>query len=226
MSASVFLIIISILTACIPVGMTYGVEKQFGRLTKQTLTFIILWFVSMYLIGEYKLIHDYSTFPAKAMSLMPVMFITLFFLLKTEHSNQLVEKYSVRLLIGIQAFRILPEIFLDLAYREGIVPIQMTYHGRNFDIVVAIVAIIIFFSKKYIPINDKKLGILFSIFGLFWLFNIIIVAVLSMPTPQRYFMNEPANTMISLSPYILLPMILVFTAMWGHFLLIKKVLRM
>jgi len=36
-----------------------------------------------------------------------------------------------------------------------------------------------------------------------------VIAVLSMPTPIRYFMNEPANTLVAEFPFILLPAVLV-----------------
>lgn len=35
----------------------------------------------------------------------------------------------LRILIGLQGFRVLPEILLDLAFREGLAPIQMTWPG-------------------------------------------------------------------------------------------------
>ena len=39
--------------------------------------------------------------------------------------------------------------------------------------------------------------------------NIVVIAVLSMPTPIRYFMNEPANVIVGQFPFILLPGVLV-----------------
>ncbi len=42
----------------------------------------------------------------------------------------------------------------------------MTYHGRNFDVLVANTATVVLVVKKRVPITPKKLGILFSFFGL------------------------------------------------------------
>src|SRR5690348_7305699 len=38
-------------------------------------------------------------------------------------------------LVGYQGYRVIVELFLHRAYSEGLIPVQMTYSGRNFDIV-------------------------------------------------------------------------------------------
>ena len=43
-----------------------------------------------------------------------------------------------------------------------------------------------------------------------------MIAVLSMPTSIRYFMNEPSNTLVGQFPFILLPGILVPIAYTMH----------
>ena len=39
--------------------------------------------------------------------------------------------------------------------------------------------------------------VLWNILGLGLLINIVAIAILSMPTPLRVFMNEPANTIVT-----------------------------
>jgi len=44
-------------------------------------------------------------------------------------------------LVGYQAFRIAVELLMHRAYVEGLMPVQMSYSGRNFDIVSGLTAI-------------------------------------------------------------------------------------
>jgi hypothetical protein len=44
----------------------------------------------------------------------------------------------------------------------------------------------------------------------------MIIAILSMPTSFRYFMNEPANTIVAQFPFIYLPGVLVVLAFAFH----------
>jgi hypothetical protein len=68
--------------------------------------------------------------------------------------------------------------------------------------------------------------IIWNIVGLIFLFNIVVVAVLSMPTPMQYFFNQPSNTVVATFPWILLPGILVTLAFALHLLSIKQMIKM
>ena len=51
------------------------------------------------------------------------------------------EEIPLSWLIGYQAFRIPVEIFLHLGFLAGFVPVQMTWHGRNWDILTGLSAL-------------------------------------------------------------------------------------
>jgi hypothetical protein len=72
--------------------------------------------------------------------------------------------------------------------------------------------------------GSKKLAIAFNFLGVLLLLNILVIAVLSMPSPFRYFMNEPANTLVAQFPYILLPGVLVPIAYGLHILSLRQLL--
>jgi uncharacterized membrane protein len=109
----------------------------------------------------------------------------------------------------MQSFRIAVELLLLMAFVNGRIPVQMTFEGRNFDILTGILAL----PAGYLLVNRKmyapRLAVAFNVLGLLLLTNILVIAVLSMPTPIRYFMNEPANTLVAQFPFILLPGVLV-----------------
>jgi uncharacterized membrane protein len=104
------------------------------------------------------------------------------------------------------------------------IPELMTFEGRNFDILTGILALPVGYllvkRKTYAP----KLAVAFNVLGLLLLTNILVIAVLSMPTPIRYFMNEPANTIVTKFPIVWLPGLLVPLAYTLHILSIRQAL--
>jgi hypothetical protein len=123
--------------------------------------------------------------------------------------------------VGLQAFRIGVELALDLLYHAGVVPVQMTIEGRNWDILVGFSAL----PVAWLVARDRLPAaglLLWNLFGLGMLLNIVTISVLSMPTPLRIFAAEPANTFIVTAPYIWLPTLLVPTALCGHLLVFRR----
>jgi uncharacterized membrane protein len=103
-------------------------------------------------------------------------------------------------------------------------PVQMTFEGKNFDVITGILAL----PVGYILLRKKsyatKLAIAFNVIGILLLLNILVIAVLSMPTPLRYFMNEPSNSIVAQFPFILLPAILVPVAYTLHIFSLRQLL--
>jgi hypothetical protein len=58
--------------------------------------------------------------------------------------------------------------------------------------------------------------------GLGLLANVLIVALLSAPTPMRRFMNEPANVWVTRAPWIWLPTVFVWAAIAGQALIYRR----
>jgi hypothetical protein len=125
------------------------------------------------------------------------------------------------LLVGYQAFRIPVEIFLDWGYREGMVPVQMTFEGRNFDVISGITAAIAALLARNGKLTNR-LAMAWNILGLALLANIVGVAILSMPTPFRVFSDGIPNTFVTRLPYIWLPAFLVPAALFGHLLVFRR----
>lgn len=127
----------------------------------------------------------------------------------------------VAAIVGFQAFRIMVEFPLHEFYREGLAPVQITYLGRNFDIITGITAI----PVAWLAARGKAsrpLLLAWNCLGLGLLANVVTVAVLSMPGPLRLFMNEPSTRLVAELPYVFVPAVFVTTALFGHVLLFRR----
>jgi hypothetical protein len=100
----------------------------------------------------------------------------------------------------------------------------MTFEGRNFDMLSGVLALVAGYVMWKYPSAAKRAGIIYNLIGLGLLLNIVIVAILSMPTPFRYFMNEPANTIVAWFPFIYLPGVLVVLAFAFHVFSLRQLL--
>jgi hypothetical protein len=123
-------------------------------------------------------------------------------------------------LVGFQGFRVIVELLLHRAYVEGLMPVQMSYAGRNFDIVSGVTAILLgaWLASGH---RSRALVASWNVLGAALLANIVVVALLSAPTPFRVFMNEPANVWITRAPWVWLPAVMVLAAVLGHALVFR-----
>jgi hypothetical protein len=116
------------------------------------------------------------------------------------------------------------EILLWALFTQNLLPEQMTFEGRNFDILVGLTAPLIAWLYQHQKIS-KTIVIIWNLAGIALLLNIVIIAILSMPTPFRVFMNEPANTIVTKFPSVWLPALLVPLAYWLHALSLKQLFQ-
>ncbi|MFV2058681.1 MAG: hypothetical protein ACC707_19635 [Thiohalomonadales bacterium] len=189
------------------------------------LGFFAAFFVLTSWLGITGVLADFSTLPPKFFLLFPLELVACLVLVLTKTGKTLVTTIPLKVLVVLQGFRVLPELLLHFAYLDGLAPVQMTFHGRNWDIVTALTAIVLFLVWDRVN-KPQLLGWLHSILGIGLLLNIIAIAILSAPTPLRVFMNEPANTFVTTFPYILLPGIHVLAAIFLHMLTIRKLISL
>jgi len=185
--------------------------------------FILIPWISLLTVFSYKgFFTDFSKLPprpALAM-LIPLPIIILIAFSKT--GTQLLQTVPAHWLIFMQSFRVIVELLLLFAFMDGKLPVQMTFEGRNFDVLTGVLALPVGYILARKRTHAPKLAIAFNIIGIILLLNILVIAVLSMPTSIRYFMNEPSNTLVGQFPFILLPGVLVPIAYTMHIFSLRQ----
>jgi hypothetical protein len=122
-------------------------------------------------------------------------------------------------LIAVQSFRLPLELSMHAAYERGVMPIQMSYSGRNFDIVTGLSAILV---AALIAAGwaGRRSALLWNILGSVLLVNIVTVAVLSTPL-FAYFGDHQLNTWVTYPPFVWLPGVMVLAALIGHLMIFQ-----
>jgi hypothetical protein len=126
-------------------------------------------------------------------------------------------------LIGVQGFRLPLEIAMHGVYERGIMPLQMTYTGRNYDIITGATAIVVA-AAVYTGKGGLRLARLWNIIGLLLLLNIVVIAFLSTPR-FAYFGDANLNTFVTYAPFVWLPAVMVLAALTGHLVIFRALAR-
>jgi hypothetical protein len=184
-------------------------ESKKKKIFNGTLISLIGWAIVTSVLSLSGIISDFSSFPPKIGILLIIPLITIIWIIRTTE------------IIWLQSFRIVVEILIWRLFVDNLAPIQMTFEGRNFDIISGLTALVVayFVASKRI---SSSLVIIWNFACLALLVNIVTIAILSMPTPFRVFMNEPANTIVTKFPIVLLPAFLVPLAYGLHFLSLRQ----
>jgi hypothetical protein len=164
---------------------------------------------------------DFSLFPLNIGPLLFIPLVAIIIFTFWKPTRVVLAHISPANIICLQIFRAFVEVLLWMLFIEHLLPEQMTFEGRNFDVLSGLTAIPIALLVARNRISKTGI-ILWNIACLGLLINIVAVAVLSMPTPLRYFINEPANTIVAEFPIIWLPTFLVPLAYMLHFFSLRQ----
>jgi hypothetical protein len=119
------------------------------------------------------------------------------------------------ILVASQAFRLPLELLMHEAYEAGLMPVQMSFSGLNYDILTGASAIIVALLVAAGRAGRATVRA-WNLLGTVLLCNIVVIAMLSTPTALRVFRNPPANTWVATAPYVWLPAVMVAFAILGH----------
>jgi hypothetical protein len=126
-------------------------------------------------------------------------------------------------LVAIQGFRLPLELAMHALVAQGIMPIQMSYSGRNFDIVTGATAIVVAILVK-MGLGGRRLVTVWNVLGLALLVNVVSVAIASMPL-LRLFGDDHVVTFVTYPPFVWLPAVMVLAALAGHLVIFRALRR-
>ena len=133
--------------------------------------------------------------------------------------TRLARETPLWMLVGVHAFRLPLELAMHEMYERGVMPVQMSYSGRNFDIVTGITAIVVAWLVRSGG-GGRGLVLAWNCLGLALLVNVVIVAILATPV-FAYFGPEHLNVWVTQVPFVWLPAVMVLAALAGHLLVFR-----
>ena len=205
-------------------GLKNFEESERKKIKLRFILSVTIWGIALSGLSISGFLSDFSNFPPRMFIVLVLPLVVVVFLSFSKTLSSIVSGIPPEWFIYIQSFRIIVEILLWLLFLDDLLPVQMTFEGRNWDVLVGITGPIVGYFCFSRSNYRQGLVIVWNIFGLLLLLNILVIAVLSMPSPIRIFTNEPANIIVARFPFVLLPGILVPIAYSMHIFSLKQLL--
>ena len=218
-----YLTVVFVLTTTVTVGLFFYAIYRAGLDSlpaKFLFGFVCVWLVATAILAYNGFFQDFDAVPPLtfAVGVWPFLALTLIYLL---FFRRFVDRMPLTVLTLIHVIRIPVELCLLWLYQSGQIPVEMTFEGRNFDILSGISAPIIYFLAFRGERANRWLLFVWNLAALLLLANIVTIAVLAFPSPfQMIGLNQP-NIGVTYFPFIWLPAVIVpivffchMTSMW------------
>jgi hypothetical protein len=137
----------------------------------------------------------------------------------TGYGRRLARGLPLWTLVAVQGFRLPLELAMHAMYERGVMPAQMSYSGRNFDIVTGVTALLVAWLVAT-GRGGRRLVLTWNVLGLILLVNVVTIAILSTPR-FAYFGEDRLNVWVTYPPFVWLPAVMVLAALAGHLLIFR-----
>lgn len=197
--------------------------KYTGRksLARRVAITICLWALLVTAWSAGGMMSKFNLFPFNVLPVVAIPLVTMIAVTMSKGAKHLLPVIPPNSLIALQSLRFFVEGVLWLLLLLGQLPRQVTFEGRNFDIIAGITAPLIAFLMLRKNLS-RSIVVLWNLISLALLANIVSVAILSMPSPIRLFDNEPSTLLLTQFPGAFLPGLLVPLAYGLHFLSLRQ----
>lgn len=196
-----------------------------GVRSKTILLLLSAWLVLQAVLG----LSGFYTFlnavpPRLLLSLLPPLLLIAFIFLTTK-GRRFMDSLDVKMLTLLHVVRILVELVLLGLFMHGAIPKLMTFEGGNFDILSGLTAPLVFYFGFVKRRLGKSFMLVWNFACLALLMNVVVHALLSVPSPLQQFAFTQPNVAILYFPFIWLPFFVVPVVLFAHLVSIRKLLR-
>ncbi|CAN5347732.1 hypothetical protein BH09BAC3_BH09BAC3_08350 [soil metagenome] len=178
-------------------------ERKKKSIYKHVVFSILGWTIFISSLSLSGFFQDFSSMPPRFVILLVVPMITIVIVTFSKSMKEIAPHIPASNVIKLQVFRVFVEILLWMLFLQNALPVQMTFEGRNFDVLSGLTAL----PAAYFLAKSRKGLIIWNLLSLGLLVNVVSIAILSLPTPFRIFENQ--LTIVAYFPFVWLPGLLV-----------------
>ncbi len=192
---------------------------------KLTLYVPLLWISMQAVIGLTGFYEVTNTLPPRFILLVAPPLLLILSLFLTQKGRQFIDSFNPPELIFLHIIRIPVELVLFWLASQKTIPDLMTFEGMNPDIISGISAPIVYYFG-YVKKNwSAKILLIWNFVCLGLLFNIVIRAALSAPSPFQQLAFDQPNIAILYFPFLWLPCMVVPIVLFSHLICILQLLK-
>ena len=147
---------------------------------------LTVWFIYVGLLGYFGVIKNRTMRPPGiAFIFIPVLVFLCFFVVRLAASPGIALAFPLWLLLGMQSFRIVVELFLHQLWKDGLIPRMLTFAGANVDIYIGASAPLIAWLSARVR-GRLPLILTWNVLGLLALANVVILRRADRPRPTQF----------------------------------------
>ena len=177
---------------------------------------VVAWLMMTWILASSGVLHRFELRPPPFAALVLAIVIIGVAVPCSALGARLVRGVPLWALVGFQVFRFPLEVLMHQASIEGVIPVQMTYSGLNYDVVSGITggALGGWLARASAP---RWVVAAWNVLGFALLVNIVTIALLSTPV-FHWFGADRSSVFVTYVPFVWLPAVLVTAALMGHVL--------
>ena len=210
--------VVFILTTLLTVGIFFyaiyraGLESLSAKLL---LGFTLFWFVFQAILALNGFFQNFDVLPPRTFAFGPLPFfiLTIAYLI---FGRKFLDQLPLTVLTWVHVIRIPVEFVLLWLYQNALVPIEMTFEGRNLDILSGLSAPVVYFLAFRNGRVNRTLLIIWNVAALCLLTNIVTIAVLAFPSKMRSIGFDQPNVGVTFFPFVWLPSVIVPIVFFCH----------
>ena len=153
--------------------------------------------------------------------LLPIALVTMILLGATQTFRRVASAIPTWQPVALLTFRMGVELAFWNLHREGMAPIQVTFEGKNIDVLVGLTAPIIAAGLTFGWIGPRAL-IVWNVLGLASVGNAIFIAATSAPGPQHSNWSGEAFIAIADWPVVWIPAFLAPVGIFAHIVSLRQ----
>lgn len=216
--ALAFLILIAVYVSCKKAGLRLDIQQKYFF---AAVFLILAWLTFTLIITNSGLLSQLASPYARMLLLLGPPVLLIVFLLFSPRFGALIKPIDNFWFIYLQSYRILREFILILLLRYAIIPQDLTFEGKNLDVLMGITAPFIayyWFKKRA---GYKQLALVWNIVGLGMLCYAIATTFFAHPFVST---EVQSNPLIFSFPFVWMPAFLSPFGILLHLLSLKKLL--
>jgi hypothetical protein len=217
---------VNLLAQIIFIAITGFFIWQFYQASNRSKSFLIIALVIALVQSILGSIHFYdpqNVEPKRFVFLLAPSLLTFIVLFSTKAGKLFLDQINLQKLTLLHIIRIPVELMLMYLFIAKTIPQEMTFEGRNFDIIAGLTAPIIYYFMFITKSISPKVLLLWNIICLGLLINIIITGILSFTSPFQQFGFLQPNIALGFFPFNLLPSVVVPIVMLAHLVAIRQI---
>jgi hypothetical protein len=228
--ATAAFVVIPVLLAAGLVWGVAGASRRLGddpatrrRAVVTTLVGSAVWMIGTWLAAASGILRQWNATPPPFGVFVLTTIVLSVVIAFTSYGRRLAIGLPLWVLVAVQGFRLPLELAMHEMYERGVMPVQMSYEGSNYDILTGATALVVAAIVRF-GRHGRVLVAVWNVFGLALLANVVTIAILGTPR-FAYFGSDQLNEWVADPPYVWLPAVMVLAALAGHLVIFRALRR-